>query len=98
MTETNFIGNTTTIIKWFSMMLAGAMIGTLTAHGLNLNIPETTLTEVISAIIMLTLGYIDSKYPNTFSFLGNNTPAENGSPETINEIEDIDPASEYDDQ
>lgn len=81
---TNYKGNISTIIKWISMTIAGATIGTLTAHGLNLTIDTSTLTEVISAIIFLGVGYVDAKYPNTFSFLDNE-----------NEIQDIDPASEY---
>ena len=64
-------GNITTVIKWISMTLAGWLIGTLTAQGLNLPVDTTALSQVIAAIIFLILGYIDSKYPNTFAFLGN---------------------------
>ncbi len=67
---TNYIGNLSTIIKWFSMMIAGSVIGTLTAHGLNLNVDATTLSEVIGAFILLIIGYIDARFPNTFNFLG----------------------------
>ena len=67
---TNYIGNLSTIIKWFSMMIAGSVIGTLAAHGLNLNVDATTLSEVIGAFILLIIGYIDARFPNTFNFLG----------------------------
>ena len=80
---TNYTGNISTIIKLISMPLAGAAIGILAAHGLNLGVDQSALSEIIFAIIMLGVGIIDSKYPNTFKFLGNH-------------IEDIDPASEYD--
>lgn len=52
------------------MMIAGSVIGTLTAHGLNLNVDATTLSEVIGAFILLIIGYIDARFPNTFNFLG----------------------------
>ena len=94
MSDNNFIGNTSTIIKWLSMMLAGAVIGTLAAHGLNLNVDQTTLSEVIAAFLFLVLGYIDARFPNTFGFLNNNKP-QVGSTETENDIPEIDPASEY---
>ena len=68
---TNYIGNLSTIIKWISMTLAGWTIGTLTAYGLNLPIDTTVLSQIIFASIMLIIGYIDAKYPNTFKFLGN---------------------------
>ena len=73
MTNNEFFttGNITTIIKWISMTLAGWLIGTLTAQGLNLPVDTTVLSQVIAAIIFLILGYIDAKYPNTFKFLGN---------------------------
>ena len=52
------------------MMIAGSVIGTLAAHGLNLNVDATTLSEVIGAFILLIIGYIDARFPNTFNFLG----------------------------
>ena len=67
----NQIGNLSTIIKWISMYIAGWFIGTLTAQGLDLGIDTTILAQVIAAFIMLGIGYIDAKYPNTFRFLGN---------------------------
>ena len=67
------------------MTIAGWLITTLAAQGLNLGVDSETLAAVIGAFIMLGVGYVDAKYPNTFRFLGNDP----------NEIEDIDPASEY---
>ena len=80
----NKIGNISTIVKLISMYLAGWLIGTLAANGLNLPIDSTVLSQVIFGFIMLGVGYVDAKYPNTFKFLGND-----------NEIPDVDPASEY---
>lgn len=80
----NYIGNLSTIIKWLSMAIAGYCIGALAQMGLNLPIDQMQLSEIIGMLIFLGVGYVDSKYPNTFSFLGNN-----------DEIEDIDPAAEY---
>ena len=67
----NTIGNLSTIIKIISMWIAGWFIGLLISQGLNLPISEAQLSEVISAIIFLALGYVDAKYPNTFKFFGN---------------------------
>ena len=71
MTENNYTGNISTIVKWISMLIAGQVIGALTAQGLNLNVDATTLSEVIGAFIFLGIGYIDAKYPNTLKFLNN---------------------------
>lgn len=60
------IGNITTIIKAFSMLIAGWTIGKLAAFGLNLPVTESELSEFIGAIILLVLAYFDAKYPNTF--------------------------------
>ena len=67
----NEIGNISTIIKWISMYLAGWLIGTLAAHGLNLPVDATVLSQVIFGFIMLFIGYIDAKYTNTYKWLGN---------------------------
>lgn len=80
----NKIGNLSTIVKWISMYIAGWAIGTLAAYGLNFPVDAVTLSQVISGLIFLGVGYVDSKYPNTFSFLDNDVI-----------IEDIDPALEY---
>ena len=53
------------------MFIAGQFIGYCIAHGLNFPVDTTTLAEVIGGFIWLIIGYIDSKYPNTFKKLGN---------------------------
>jgi hypothetical protein len=70
----NTIGNLSTIIKIISMTTAGWIITTIAATGYNLGIDAQTLASVIGAIIGLILAYIDAKYPNTFTWLGNNKP------------------------
>lgn len=67
----NTIGNLTTILKYICMTIAGWAIGVMVSHGLNLPITEAQLSEILFTIIIFILGYLDSKYPNTFSFLGN---------------------------
>ena len=67
----NNIGNLSTIIKFISMTLAGYLIGVAASKGLNLPIDTAALSQLISTIIFFILAYIDAKYPNTFSFLGN---------------------------
>ena len=67
----NTIGNLSTIIKIISMTLAGWIITTITAQGYNLGVDAVTLASVIGAVIGLLLSYIDAKYPNSFSWLGN---------------------------
>ena len=69
--DNNYTGNISTIVKWISMLIAGWAIGTLAAHNLNLGVDAVTLSQVISAIIFLGIGYVDAKYPNTLKFLGN---------------------------
>lgn len=67
----NITGNVTTIIKYICTIIAGWTIGIAISHGLNLPITEAQLSEIIFMIIGAIIGYLDSKYPNTFSFLGN---------------------------
>lgn len=86
----NYIGNISTIIKMVSMAIAGWCISLLIAHGINLNIDQTTLSTIIGAIILFIVGYIDAKYPNTFTFLGNN--------ESATSISNLDVAGEYNDE
>jgi hypothetical protein len=68
---TNYIGNISTLIKIISMTAAGWIITALAAHGYNLGVDAATLASVIGAVIGLILAYIDAKYPNTLSILGN---------------------------
>ena len=78
----NLKGNTTTIIKWISMYIAGWFIGFCVSKGLQFPVDTETLACVIAGLIWLGIGYIDSKYPNTFKFLDNHiTP-----PPEINQI------------
>lgn len=71
----NIKGNLTTILKYICMIIAGWTIGIAVSNGLKLPITESQLSEIIFVIILAFIGYLDSKYPNTFSFLGN-TPSE----------------------
>lgn len=67
----NYIGNTSTVIKIIAMALAGQVVGVLAANGLSLGVTEAQLAEIIGLILGVIFAYIDAKYPNTFSFLGN---------------------------
>ena len=82
----NAIGNLSTVIKIISMSLAGWFIGILISKGLNLPISEAQLSEVISSIIFIIIGYIDAKYPNTLKFLGNNTTTTTSSEPVIEDV------------
>lgn len=92
--NTNYIGNLSTVVKYLSMCLAGVIIGTLANHGLHLPVDEQGFSEVIGAIIFLILAHIDATHPNTFF------ESEIDDKETLDEdqIEDIDPAGEYEDE
>ena len=76
----NVIGNLSTVVKTISMAIAGWFIGILISHGLDLGIDASQLSEVIATIIFIGIAYIDAKYPNSFSFLGNS--------KTINPVTD----------
>lgn len=67
----NSIGNLSTIIKFISMTVAGYLIGAAAAKGLNLPIDTEALSQLIGTLLFFILAYIDAKYPNTFSWLGN---------------------------
>lgn len=71
MTSNNYVGNASTIIKLVGMTIAGWVISILASHGLNLGVDVSALGEVIGAFVGLAFGYMDAKYPNTFSWLGN---------------------------
>ena len=79
MTEKNYIGNISTIVKFVAMTLAGYIIGAAASKGLNLPIDAATLSQLISAVIFFIIAYIDAKYPNTFSFLGNQEEVDMGT-------------------
>lgn len=77
MSETNYIGNISTIVKYISMTIAGLAIGALVSHGIDLNIDQSALSELIGAIIFFILAQIDASNPNDFKFLGNQNPQNN---------------------
>lgn len=79
MTETNYIGNISTIVKTILMMVAGWALGYATAHGLNLPIDAAQLTEILFVIICFIAAYIDAKFPNSFDFLGNGNLVDMGT-------------------
>ena len=65
--------------------LAGWAIGIMVANGLQLPITESQLSEILFAIIIFIIGYLDSKYPNSFSFLGNTSEGTiNGDDRVLN--------------
>ena len=61
------------------MTLAWYLVGVLAAHNLDLGVDATTLSQLIGTILFFILAYIDAKYPNTFSFLGNNEEVDMGT-------------------
>ena len=65
------IGNTTTIGKFILITFAGWIISLAAAKGLNLPVDAATLAQIIGFILGLAYSYLDAKYPNTFSWLGN---------------------------
>lgn len=71
MTDYNYVGNISTVIKLMGMMFAGWIIAIAASNGLDLGVDASILGEVIGALIGLGFGYIDAKYPNSFKFLGN---------------------------
>lgn len=77
MNDNNYTGNISTIVKYISMLLAGYLISALAAKGLNLNIPQSMLSELIGSIIFLILAHIDATHPNTLKILGNHTNQNN---------------------
>lgn len=79
MTETNYIGNLSTIVKFISMTLAGYLIGVAASQGLNLPIDTAALSQLISTIIFFIIAYIDAKYPNSFDWLGNGNLVDMGT-------------------
>ena len=81
----NTIGNISTIGKFIATMIAGWIISLAIANGLDLGVDAVTLAEVIGAILGLIYGYVDAKYPNTFSWLGNAKPVVDGTETVLND-------------
>ena len=79
MTEKNYIGNLSTIVKFISMTLAGYLIGVAASKGLNLPIDTAALSQFISTIIFFIIAYVDAKYPNSFDWLGNGNLVDMGT-------------------
>lgn len=71
MTNTNYIGNSTTIGKFILISFAGWIISLAAAHNLNLGVDAATLAQILGIILGVIYSYIDAKYPNTFSWLDN---------------------------
>lgn len=59
----NVTGNLSTILKFIVMVIAPY----LAVYGID----QSTLYAVLSAVVGLVLAYVDAKYPNSMSFLGN---------------------------
>ena len=63
-TETNFIGNGSTFVKYLCFLLSGRIFALAIAHGINLPIDQYTLAEVFGYIIGFIGATIDAKYHN----------------------------------
>ena len=61
------------------MMFAGYALGYFISIGLQLPITQEQLSEILFTVICFIAAYIDAKYPNTFSFLGNNALVDIGT-------------------
>lgn len=59
----NLLGNVTTIINWLVLII----LPYVSVYG----ITDSQLTALLTAIIGIVFAIINSKYPNTFAFLGN---------------------------
>lgn len=59
----NLIGNMTTIINWIVLII----LPYVSVYG----ITDSQLSALLTAIIGIIFAIINSKYPNTFAFLGN---------------------------
>ena len=64
MNKNELIGNLTTIIKAFSMIIAGWVIGLSASKGLQLPVTQTDIATAITTILFIILAYFDAKYPN----------------------------------
>ena len=59
----NYVGNISTIVKFIVCILGPSAA----AYGVS----ESLLTAILTIILGFLIALIDSKYPNTFAFLGN---------------------------
>lgn len=60
----NLLGNATTLINWLALMI----LPYVSAYG----VTHSQLTALLGAILGISFAIINSTYPNTFAFLGNN--------------------------
>lgn len=79
MTETNYIGNISTIVKTICLWIAGYAIGYAVSIGFNLPISQEQLAEIFFIIICSIIAYIDAKNPNSFNWLGNGNLVDMGT-------------------
>ena len=59
----NLLGHVTTIINWLVLII----LPYVSVYG----VTDSQLTALLTAIIGIVFAIINSKYPNTFAFLGN---------------------------
>lgn len=62
--EKNIIGNSSTIVKYFLVMLATKTITVAAAHGINLPVDAQALAAIFGWILGFIIATIDAKYPN----------------------------------
>ena len=104
------IGNATTILNTVFLVIAGYVIGFLISIGINLPITDVQLASLLTSFVFLIFGYINAKYHNniwdkdedTLNIpTGDLTDAQIQAIQnfinyqTNKEIQDIDPASRY---
>lgn len=99
MSENNYLGNGSTIVKYFLVIVATRTLAIAAAHGVNLPITETQLAEILGIILGFVIATIDAKFPNnifnTIFNLGILKVSEDETPEE--EIFDNDAPVERDD-
>lgn len=64
MSENNYLGNGSTIVKYFLVIVATRTLAIAAAHGVNLPLTETQLAEILGIILGFVIATIDAKYPN----------------------------------
>ena len=67
------LNNTTTIATWTGIIVL--IIEVICKH-FGIIIPHETIVMFVTGVITFIIAIISSRNPNTFSFLGNATPAE----------------------
>ncbi|MBE6505624.1 MAG: hypothetical protein E7Z73_07800 [Methanobrevibacter millerae] len=64
--DSNIIGNGSSVFKVIGLLIAGYIVPIVVAQGINLNGQETQITQILGIIIATALSYIDMKYANSF--------------------------------